>query len=113
MPQALICGISPFDFWKLTFKEIKDCIKQFAERQEAENKNQIMRNYETANLISYFMALRLDGKQIPTFEELYPSLVDDRMKEQRAEQETMAYKSEWIAFAERHNKLRKLKEAGK
>lgn len=106
MPQALICGINPFDFWKLTLKEISDCIKLYADRQETEQKNKLILNYESANLISYFVALRLDGKDIPQFYELYPDY-DDKTQEDR---DLEAYKAQWMAFAARHNNNRKNKE---
>lgn len=50
-PQALQCGIRPFDFWDMTYREVGDIIQAHNENEKNEIRKNCMISYNTAALL--------------------------------------------------------------
>lgn len=92
-----------------------DLIETYQEKQEEESKREILLGYNTARLTAMFVLNGLNGKSSPSFNELFPGLLDqpkvDNNRLSAAEyQRAMMYKEQMIDFAIAHNKKRKAKE---
>lgn len=61
-------------------------------------------NYELAANISTFVNMQMAGKAIPSFEKLYPSLVEVSPEQHKKRVEF--YKEQFRAFSEHHNSIR-------
>ena len=67
-------GISYSEYFDMTWGEVVPVIEVYMKKQEDEIKSKIALNYSLADMISYFVCLRLDGKKIPNLHESYPDL---------------------------------------
>lgn len=60
--------------------------------------------YTLADNISAFVSLRLNGKDIPKFETVYPSTDTQEVSQETKKAIYEDYKNQLINFAKRHNK---------
>lgn len=66
--------------------------------------------YEQSVLTATFVGAMLSGKQIPSIQEIYPSLFDDTEETKKEDDDLrkMAFlRDQFIDFAERHNQQRR------
>jgi hypothetical protein len=102
LPQAILSGIPANKYWTFTFGEIIDTIQAVNNKRQEEAKEQIAKDYNMATMISSFVSYRLNGKQIPKLNELYPGL----FQEQQQEDNWQIQKEMMIDYAIRVNKQR-------
>lgn len=74
-------------------------------------KQQLQTTYNTAQLVAQFVGLSMNGKQIPTIQEIFPSVfqevVEDTESQEEIDKKAMALQKDiWVAYAERFNKQR-------
>lgn len=102
-PTAIRYGCDVMDFWKMTYKEIVIFIEQ-------RSKSQMINNYNLAMQIAQFVNLGLNGKQIPSIEELYPGVFTPSKPEE--DNRWMLWKERMIDYAHEYNKRRKQQKDG-
>lgn len=101
---AIQAGISYSDFWEMTIGEISLIVDAYNKKQVEDYKIQLSLDYQLAANISHFMGRVLNGKQIPSLQETYPSLLNE--VEQKEVKSSAIQKELLIDFAIRHNKMR-------
>lgn len=74
-------------------------------------KQQLQTTYNTAQLVAQFVGLSMNGKQIPTIQEIFPSVFQEVVEvtesQEERDQKAMALQKDiWVAYAERFNKQR-------
>lgn len=110
LPIALLSGVGIQEYWDLTFGEIVIILKNYQKKEEARVKEQLSTTYNTAQLVASFVGLSMNGKDIPTIEEVFPSVFQKQVKEEditEREVKAMALQKDiWVAYAERFNKQR-------
>ena len=115
LPIALRAGISIFDFWDYTLGELTLILNNYKEVEEARAKETITVSYNQAVMIAQFVGLQMNGKKIPSMEELFPTM---RAEKQAAQSEEIEYKKamllkeQFMFYANAHNKQRRLKNGG-
>jgi hypothetical protein len=92
------------DFWKMTYKEIMVFI-------EERSKLQLVNNYNLANQVAQFVNLGLNGKPIPSINEIYPGLFEPK-NEPVEDNRWMLWKERMIDYAHEYNKRRQLQKEG-
>ena len=108
-------GISIFDFWNYTLKELTLILNNYKEVEEQRAKEAITISYNQAVMVAQFVGLQLNGKPIPSMEELFPSLRSEQPVAQNEEIEykkAMLLKEQFMFYANAHNKQRRLKTGG-
>lgn len=110
MPTVVSLGISVYEYWELTLGEINQILNGAQKKAEREAQEKIMLNYMLANDISIFVNLRLNGKPVPEFYELYPQYRQAETDVEVEDKSWMIYKEQFIDFSEYHNKRRRDKE---
>lgn len=70
---------------------------------------QLVLDYALASNLSLFVAKRLSGKPIPSFQETYPGLFDTQEISQKEDKSWMIFKERFLDFAVQHNKKRGVK----
>ncbi len=101
LPIGLQNGISITDYWDLTLGEIKAVIKASQKNKEDQVNASLLLAYHQAKMITHFIGLSFNGKDIPAFSDLY-NQDDNDAKMSLA----MKYKARMLAFAEgRHKQL--------
>lgn len=99
LPTAIKCGVSIFDYWDMTLKEINILIECYIETQEDKR----VQNYNLAYMVAVFVNSSLSGKPIPDYYEMFPA--KQQKQKEDAEQKAMAlYRDQFMMFAEQHNK---------
>jgi hypothetical protein len=112
----LRCGVDVIGFWDLTIGEIKLITENYRQEEENKAKERVASNYNLAMMVSTFVNNGLNGKPIPSIEELYPKLFVDNTAQQEEEQKRRdelalaLYKEQMLDFAAAHNKKRHAKE---
>jgi len=101
---AIQAGISYSDFWEMTVGEVTLIVEAYNKKQLEDYKIQLSLDYQLAANISHFMGIVLNGKQIPSLQETYPSLLNE--VEQKEIKSSAIQKELLIDFAIRHNKMR-------
>ena len=105
LPFALQYGLTVFDFWNMTIKEINQFIKSIQQREK-----QIRQNiYLQASLQANFVGYILNGKQIPPIQNVFPEMYQDLIEQDQKRQQELAlalYKEQMIDWAKAHNKQR-------
>lgn len=104
LPFALQYGLTVFDFWNMTIKEINQFIKSIQQREK-----QIRQNiYLQASLQANFVGCILNGKQIPPIQNVFPETfkVAEQDKKKQEELQLALYKEQMIDWANAHNKQR-------
>lgn len=116
MPACLRAGVSIIDFWDLTLAEMLAILRNYNEIQEDRAKEAMAINYNRATLIADFVALRFNGKPIPSFDEVFPDIQQQRMTEEQKkelEYKQAMFLKEQMEFAARaHNAKRAVKQDG-
>lgn len=78
LPTVLDCGISIFDFWDMTYEEMRLVIDSFNRREKARVQEMASMNYQLGNLVGMSVARLFDEKaKYPTLFEAFPTLFDD------------------------------------
>jgi len=90
------------DYWKMTYKEITIFI-------EEHSKYDLINNYNLAKNIAYFVNLGLNGKPIPSINEIYPGLFNTVSKPVE-DNRWMLWKERMIDYAHEYNKRRRLQQ---
>lgn len=89
----------------MTISEIMLICDSYNQKQELELKTKLSMNYNLANLVSIFVNLRLNGKEVPTLQETYPEIFGETKQQQEKEDKSwMIYKEQFLDFARSHNK---------
>lgn len=101
---AIQAGISYSDFWEMTVGEVTLIVEAYNKKQLEDYKIQLSLDYQLAANISHFMGRVLNGKQIPSLQETYSSLLNE--VEQKEIKSSAIQKELLIDFAIRHNKMR-------
>jgi len=116
MPACLRAGVSVIDFWDLTLGEMMAILRNYNEEQEDRAREQTAINYNRAVLIADFVALRFNGKPIPSFEEVFPDLPQQRMTEKEKKEleykQAMFLKEQMEFAAKAHNAKRAATQDG-
>lgn len=94
----------------MSFGEINLYLKQYKLREEAKAKEQLSIIYGMAALTSQFTMSAMNGKPIPSIQEVFPTQFQEEQKENgslsKEDELRMAmYKEQFIDFAMRRNKL--------
>ena len=95
----LYLGLGHIDFFELTFAEINLHLKAASRRM----KDDYFKIYTQANLTSAFIAHRLNGDKIPTFDEAFPMLITEEDKQQQEKDNLEKIRKTMLAFVEGHN----------
>lgn len=109
LPLALQYGISVFDFWNMTLKEILEFIKAVQEREKVERQKQ----YLQASLTANFVGCIISGKPIPSIYKVFPEIYqqENQMEQEKLDyQAMMLYKEQMLDYANRINKRNKAKK---
>ena len=109
VPIALQYGISIFDYWNMTIKEINQFIKsiQLIEKQK------IQEIYLQASLQANFVGYILNGKQIPPIQNVFPEMYQELIEQDQKRQQELAlalYKEQMIDWANAVNKKQRAKQ---
>lgn len=88
----------------MTVGEVTLIVEAYNKKQLEDYKIQLSLDYQLAANISHFMGRVLNGKQIPSLQETYPSLLNE--VEQKEVKSSAIQKELLIDFAIRHNKMR-------
>ena len=88
---AIQAGISYSDFWEMTVGEISLIVDAYNKKQVEDYKIQLSLDYQLAANISHFMGRVLNGKQIPSLQETYPSLFSDENEVEQKEDKSLAF----------------------
>lgn len=99
----------------MTLGEITVVLNNYKEEEEKRAKETAIINYNQATMISDFVSLRLNGKPLPSYEQLFPGAKPEVDEETRKEQDykrMMLLKEQMMFFAEKHNKERRKKLGG-
>ena len=76
VPIALQYGISIFDYWNMTIKEINQFIKSIQQREK-----QIRQNiYLQASLQANFVGYILNGEKVPPIQEVFPEIYQEEIE---------------------------------
>lgn len=103
LQNALDCGVKIDDYWNYSLYEIEEIIDSYNRRKKAEIEEYMHKEHSLASLIAHFVGCVLNGKQIPTYEELHnPKEVEPLM-----DKEAILLKERLIDYANQHNKQRK------
>lgn len=108
-------GVSIFDFWNYTLGELTLILNNYKEVEEQRAKETITISYNQAVMVAQFVGLQLNGKPIPSMEELFPSLRTEQQEVKNEELEykkAMLLKEQFMFYANAHNKQRRLKTGG-
>lgn len=104
LPLALQCGISIFDFYDMTFAEVRIVINAYFEKQKRELQQTASMVYAEASLTAMFVGKLISEKaKVLTLYQAFPELFKEEIKAEekaRQEEEKMAL----LKFVERHNK---------
>lgn len=108
LPISLTYGLTVFEFWEMTLKEIILFIKSIQEKEKIKKRDM----YLQASLNANFIGFVINGKQIPPIYDVFPESFADFAQAEREEQEMkamMLYKEQMIDFANAVNKRNKQK----
>lgn len=100
LPGALQAGLSISDFWNSTLDEIECYIKAYNEKV----KSDITLSYLTAKQTAQFIGLSLNGKEIPSLYESYPSLFTAEAAAEVEAIQLEIMKEQMLAFADGRNR---------
>lgn len=116
MPLCLNAGITYFDFWELTLKEITIILQNYKEKEERRAKEITTIMYNGSVMVAQFVNLGLNGKQIPSYSELFPSTAEIEKDEEKQKEleykKAMLLKEQFMFWAKEHNKQRHKKLGG-
>lgn len=115
LPLSLAAGVSILDYWDLTLAEIIAVLTNYRKMEEKRANETAMINYNQAVLIADFVGLRLNGKPLPSYQEIYPKAQteeDSQAQKDRDYKAMMLQKEQWLFYAKRHNANRKKKLGG-
>lgn len=92
----------------MTFGEVETVIINYDKLDKEKHKEQLIYDYNLADMISSFVLLKFDNKPIPKLYECFPDLFQDQKKKEEEDMKRiMLYKEQMIDFANYHNKKRK------
>lgn len=115
MPISVRAGLTIFEFWDLTLAEITIVLNNYKEEEEKKAKEIAIVNYNQATLIADFVSLRLNGKPLPSYHEVFPDAkppVDEQAQKEQDYKAMMLQKEQWLFYAKEHNKRRRKKLGG-
>jgi hypothetical protein len=79
-------GISEFDFWNMTLREIENYVKSKQRVRRLENQEKATYDYIQATLIIKGVGLVLGSKEeFPTVEQAYPGVFEDLVEKKQDE----------------------------
>jgi hypothetical protein len=79
-------GISEFDFWNMTLREIERAIKSRMRMRKIEAQEKATYDYIQATLIIRGVGIALGSKEdYPTVEQSYPGIFEDMVEKQQQE----------------------------
>ncbi len=79
-------GISEFDFWNMTLREIENCINSKQRVRRMENQERATYEYIQATLIIKGVGIALGSKEeFPTVEQAYPGVFEDLVEKKQDE----------------------------
>lgn len=104
---ALSYGITEFEFWNMTYDEVKRAIRIKQKVEKIELRQRAIFDYKHAQLVSIGFANKL-----PEIWDMYPTLFNsEEEKQKREQQQAELFARRFRQFAESHN--RKIAEATK
>ena len=97
LPIAVKAGMTIPQYWDSTIGEIALYLKVFQENEEAKAKEILVSNYNIAYLTSSFVGCSLNGKPIPSIQQLFPDIfreenVEEQKKKENEEKALALYK---------------------
>lgn len=112
MPIGLQYGLTVFDFWNMTLKEITLFIQGIQKQENMKRQDY----YLQASLIANFIGFVINGKPIPPIHQVFPELYqEEQIKQEKEEREykaMMLYKEQMLDYANALNKRNKAKRNG-
>ena len=84
------CGIGILEYWELTLREILAVIESYKQNEEQRARDSLLLIYQQAVCTADFVTLRFNGKQIPTFDKVFPNVAESKLSKQ--EKEELKYK---------------------
>ena len=79
-------GVSEFDFWNMTLREIENYVRSKQRVRRMENQEKATYDYIQATLIIKGVGLVLGSKEeFPTVEQAYPGVFEDMVKQKQEE----------------------------
>lgn len=109
LPFALQYGLTVFDFWNMTIKEINQFIKSIQQREKQNRQNIYLQASLQANFVGYI----LNGKQIPPIQNVFPEMYQELIEQDQKRQQELAlalYKEQMIDWANAVNKKQRAKQ---
>lgn len=104
LPLALQCGISYFDFFKMTFAEVQLVIENQLTTRKREMQQKAAMAYTEASLIAMFISRLFSEKtKVLSLYDAFPDLFADEKKAEE-ERRLKLEKDNLMAFVQRHNK---------
>ena len=113
LPIALQHGLSLFDFWNMTLKELLQYLNAVQEREKHKRQEQ----YLQASLTASFIGCVWGNKPIPPIHQVFPEIFEETVQSEQTQQDKdymamMLYKEQMLDFANYHNKRRQAKKDG-
>lgn len=104
LPLALQCGISIFDFYDMTFAEVRIVINAYFDKQKRELQQTASMVYAEASLTAMFVGRLISDKtKVLTLYQAFPELFKEEIKAEEKARESDE-KQALLRFVERHNK---------
>ena len=92
----------------MTIGEIETHLNVYQQDLEVDKQNKLFISYQTAVLTANFVLNGMNGKQPPSFYEMYPEYYTEEVKEQEQKAKTQEYLAQWKAFAAYNNSRREV-----
>lgn len=107
--SALLSGINIREYYEYSYAEILDSINAYNKQNEYILKQNTMNGYNTARMTANFVGCILSGEDIPSIEDIYPSLfTEDIIQEHKVPENGMTndlilLKEQFLDFAQKRN----------
>ena len=109
-------GVGVLEYWDLTLGEIKLVLETYRDTQQQAAEEKLSITYNQAVMIADFVNLRFNGKQLPSFNEVFPNLAQNKMSEKEKKEleykQAMFLKEQMMFAAKQHNAKRRKNNGG-
>lgn len=96
----------------MTLGEITLILKTFRDKEEQRAKEQTAIMYNQSVMIADFVSLRFNGKDLPSYQELFPSEEQKEVNKEVEYKKAMLLKEQFMFYAKEHNKRRRKQMGG-
>jgi len=107
--SALLSGINIREYYDYSYAEILDSINAYNKQNEYILKQNTMNGYNVARMTANFVGCILSGEDMPSIEDIYPSLFtkdiiqDNSVPENGMTNDLILLKEQFLDFAQKRN----------